>query len=81
VYGAGAAGTYNPAGPLETSGSLTGHILAQGSADGPTPKSRTAKVVMIMMLVLGLLVVSGLTAAILFSDAITRTLNGILGDQ
>jgi tRNA G37 N-methylase TrmD len=78
--GAGAAATYRPAG-LETSGSLTGLILAQGRADGPTPTSRTAKVVVTMLVVLGILVVGGLVAAMLFSDAITQTLDQILGNQ
>jgi len=56
---------------LESSGSLTGHILSQGRQDLPPPKSRTAKVVVIMLVVLGLLVVGGLVGGIFFRDAIT----------
>jgi hypothetical protein len=56
--------------PLESSGSLTGHILAQGYADRPTPKSRTAKVLVIGLVLLGVLVVAGLLAATVASDAV-----------
>jgi hypothetical protein len=65
---------------LDNSGSLTGHILSQGRYDAPPPKSRTAKVVVIMLVVLGMLVVGGLVAGIFFRDAITQLLNGIFSN-
>jgi hypothetical protein len=66
---------------IENSGSLTGHILSQGRHDGPTPKSRTAKVIVIMLVVLGIMVVGGLVAAIFFRDAITEMLNGLFSNK
>ncbi|HET8681810.1 MAG TPA: hypothetical protein VFM54_08040 [Micromonosporaceae bacterium] len=65
------------ANPLESSGSLTGHILAQGTADGPTPPSRTAKVVLIMLLVMVLLVAVGAAVAVIAGDTVTRFFDGI----
>jgi flagellar basal body-associated protein FliL len=47
--------------------------------DRPTPKSRTARVVLIMLIVLGVLVAGGLVAAFFFQDAVTNLFNGILG--
>ncbi|GAA0921803.1 hypothetical protein [Virgisporangium aurantiacum] len=65
--------------PVESSGSLTGHILGQGRADTPTPKSRTAKVVIILAVVLVVMVLLGLLAATLFNDMISDLLGGALG--
>ena len=65
--------------PVESSGSLTGHILGQGRADTPTPKSRTAKVVIILVSVLVVMVLLGLLAATLFNDMISDLLGGALG--
>jgi hypothetical protein len=84
VYGRGAAlpgpvTTSPSAGPVETSGSLTGHILAQGAADRPTPKSRTAKVVLIMLVVLAILVALGLLGATVARDTISALLNRLIG--
>ncbi|HLL64775.1 MAG TPA: hypothetical protein VK453_03395 [Micromonosporaceae bacterium] len=46
---------------METSGSLTGHILSQGSADNrPATRSGTGKVVLVLVLIL--LVVAALVA-------------------
>lgn len=65
--------------PLEHSGSLTGHILAQGRSDAPTPKTRTAKVVVIMAAVLVFLVGMGLFVATIASDAVSELFGGMLG--
>jgi hypothetical protein len=59
---------------------LTGHILSQGRADGPTPKSSMAKVLLIGFALLGLLVVGGLVAATLAGDAMTDFFSGLIGD-
>ncbi len=64
--------------PLERSGSVTGHILAQGRRDGPTPKTRTAKVLIVMVLVLAFLIAIGLLGATLASDTINDLLGGLL---
>jgi len=63
---------------LETSGSLTGHILSQGHADAPSHKTHTAKVIVVGLILLGLLVVGGLIAATAAGDALTDIFNGFL---
>jgi hypothetical protein len=69
VYG-GAPPAHDPArnapGPTgyETSGSLTGHILAQGHPDTGGRSSGGSKAVIIIMIIMGVLVVGGLAAAI-----------------
>lgn len=67
-------------GSLENSGSLTGHILAQGRADSAAPTSNNAKVLVIGLVLLGLLVLVGLLAATMASDAVSnlfgRFMNG-----
>jgi hypothetical protein len=65
-------------GQLENSGSLTGHILAQGRADGPAPRSNTAKVLLIGAVLLVVLVLIGLLAATVAGDAVTDMFSGIL---
>jgi hypothetical protein len=63
---------------LENSGSLTGHILAQGWSDTPQRRRRgNTKVVMIMVLVLLGLV--GMSLLFLFTagDAFTRLFQGL----
>jgi hypothetical protein len=83
VYGRGAAPSappsayFQPPDHLENSGSLTGHILAQGAADRPTPKSRTAKVILIMVLVFVVLVGVGLLAGTVARDAISNLLGNL----
>jgi hypothetical protein len=61
--------------PLEYSGSLTGHILAQGT-DAPAPKSRTTRVVVIMTIVMTTLVIAGLTIAVFARNALLNMLTG-----
>ena len=85
VYGPGAAqpdspGRFQPANHLENSGSLTGHILAQGSSDRPIPSSRSAKVVTVMIIVLVVLVAVGLLGATVARDAITGLLHNLIGN-
>jgi hypothetical protein len=62
--------------PLESSGSLTGHILGHGRADTPPPKSRTAKVIIILAVVLVIMVGLGFLAATFFGDMINDLLGG-----
>jgi hypothetical protein len=77
--GAGSMTTAMPAGnPVENSGSLTGHILSQGRADGPAPKSNTAKVLLIGAVLLAALVVIGLIAATVAGDAVSDMFGGVL---
>jgi len=70
--------TIGGAGHLETSGSLTGHILSQGGADRPTPKTRTAKVIVIGLVLLGVLVLFGLVAAAFANDFMGGIFDGII---
>ncbi|TDB69497.1 hypothetical protein E1165_28395 [Micromonospora sp. KC723] len=67
-----------PAGnPLENSGSLTGHILAQGWADNPTvEKSRTTRVVVVLATSLVLLVAMSVLVVLLAGDA----MDGLVGN-
>jgi hypothetical protein len=67
---------FPPPNPLENSGSLTGHILSRGRADTPTPKSRTARVVIIMIVVLAVVVGLGFLAATVFNDFLSDLLGG-----
>lgn len=60
---------------MENSGSLTGHILSQGSADVPPPKSRTAKVVVIILVILLVFVGGGLAVAFYAQNLFTDLLN------
>jgi hypothetical protein len=68
-----------PLSSLENSGSLTGHILAQGWNDTPHTERRSGtRVVIVMILVLlGLI---GLSVLFLFTagDAFTRMFTGLL---
>lgn len=67
------------AGPsLENSGSLTGHILAQGWADDSTPRGNTAKVLLIMALVLGVLIAVGVLVVFAAGDTFGNLFDGLL---
>jgi hypothetical protein len=65
VYG-GSPPAHDPArGPgrqpgYETSGSLTGHILAQGRPDRPGDSSTSSRIVMIILIIMSVLIVGGL---------------------
>ena len=63
---------------MEYTGSLTGHILSQGRKDAPTPKSRTAKVVLVMLLVMGVLVVVGIAAAAFAGDTVRQLFDNLI---
>ena len=73
VYGASA-----PVGPatMDSSGSLTGHILSSGAPDVLPPKSRTARVIVILAVALGVVVVISFVLAIFFRDTLTQLING-----
>jgi hypothetical protein len=75
--GPGFATVHLPAGnPLENSGSLTGHILAQGWTDTPSAqRSSTARVVIVLAASLGLLVAISVLVVLMANDA----LGGFLG--
>jgi hypothetical protein len=64
--------------PLESSGSLTGHILSQGRSDGPAPAANTAKVFLIMALVLGILVAVGALVVLATGDTFSDLFDSIL---
>jgi len=51
---------------FETSGSLTGHILAQGRPDRPAESSNSSKIVMIILIAMSILVVGGLGLGIAY---------------
>ncbi|MGK5445632.1 hypothetical protein ACSNN7_27950, partial [Micromonospora sp. URMC 105] len=77
--GPGFATVSFPAGnPLENSGSLTGHILAQGWADTPTERSRTTRVVVVLAASLGLLVAISVLVVLLANDAMDGLVGSIL---
>lgn len=61
-------------GPLEVSGSLTGHILSRGD-DGTPARSGTTKAALILIVVLGLLVAAGLSM-MLFGQSLVSGLFG-----
>jgi hypothetical protein len=65
VYGGPGQRGHAPAGggaPAENSGSLTGHILAQGSADVAEPRNH-AKVIMVMTLITAALIAVGVVVS------------------
>jgi hypothetical protein len=76
--GAGSSAAAVPEHPLETSGSLTGQILSQGNADEPTPKSRTAKVILVMLIGLAILVAVGLLVVLAARDVFPSFFDGLL---
>jgi hypothetical protein len=64
--------------PVETSGSLTGHILAQGWHDEATDRRRSnVKVAIAMLVVLGLLVTVSLVFLFTAGDAFTNMVKGV----
>ncbi|WP_145830789.1 hypothetical protein [Actinoplanes teichomyceticus] len=66
--------------PVENSGSLTGHILAQGWHDAPIEQRRgNFKVVLAMLIVLGLLVTVSLVFVFTVGDSFSDMLKGISG--
>jgi hypothetical protein len=64
--------------PVENSGSLTGHILAQGWHDEATDRRRSnMKVAIAMLVVLGLLVTVSLVFLFTAGDAFTNMVKGV----
>jgi hypothetical protein len=64
--------------PVENSGSLTGHILAQGWHDEATDRRRSnVKVAVAMLVVLGLLVTVSLVFLFTAGDAFTNMVRGV----
>nr|WP_225854309.1 hypothetical protein [Micromonospora sp. ALFpr18c] len=81
VYGSGEGPGFAtialPANAVETSGSLTGHILAQGWADTPADRPRTTRVLLVLAAALGLLVAVSVLVVLLANNA----LDGLMGDM
>ncbi|AVT31163.1 hypothetical protein [Plantactinospora sp. BB1] len=67
-----------PTNQVENSGSLTGHILAQGWTDTPAQKTNTTRVVLVLMIGLGILVAVGLLVVLLVGDAFSSLFDGLL---
>ncbi|WP_083915956.1 hypothetical protein [Micromonospora lupini] len=63
---------------MENSGSLTGHILAQGWSDTPTERSRNTRVVIVLIAALGLLVAISVLVVLLASDAMDGLVGSVL---
>jgi hypothetical protein len=51
--------------PFESSGSLTGHILAQGRPDVPEPKPRGSRTIIITLVTIGVLALAAALGAVL----------------
>lgn len=82
VYGNGEGAGFTtiaiPANAVETSGSLTGHILAQGWADTPAERSSNARVMIVLAAALGLLVAISVLVVLLASDALDGLMGSVL---
>jgi hypothetical protein len=65
--------------PLENSGSLTGHILAQGWTDTPTPNTGTMKMIGVLIAGLAVLVAIGLLVVFAAGDTFSALFGGLLG--
>ncbi|MCM0679094.1 hypothetical protein NCC78_31145, partial [Micromonospora phytophila] len=79
--GPGFATVSLPANPVESSGSLTGHILAQGWTETPTEeRSSTARVVIVLAASLGLLVAISVLVVLLAGDAMDGLVGGVLNN-
>ncbi|MEU1394907.1 hypothetical protein ABZ403_02380 [Micromonospora zamorensis] len=82
VYGSGDGPGFTtiamPANAVENSGSLTGHILAQGWADTPSERRSNAKVMIVLAAALGLLVAISVMIVLLAGDALDGLVGGAL---
>ncbi|SCL37794.1 hypothetical protein GA0074692_4790 [Micromonospora pallida] len=67
-----------PGNPVENTGSLTGHILAQGWADTPVERSRTTRVVLVLIASLGLLVAISLVLVLMANDAMGGLMENLI---
>jgi hypothetical protein len=61
-----------PTGSLENSGSLTGHILAQGRPDEPEGASARSRTVVTVLIVVGLLIMVGLVGAVVLLSGLLK---------
>ncbi|WP_329017749.1 hypothetical protein OG271_13300 [Micromonospora rifamycinica] len=75
--GPGHATVAFPANPVENSGSLTGHILAQGWSDTTPARPRTTRVVVVLAASLGLLVAISVLVVLLADDV----MDGLVGNM
>ncbi|MEU8084631.1 hypothetical protein AB0B57_13535 [Micromonospora sp. NPDC049101] len=82
VYGSGDGPGFTtiamPANAVENSGSLTGHILAQGWADTPAERSRNTRVMIVLAAALGLLVAISVMVVLLAGDALDGLVGSVL---
>ncbi|GAB3948352.1 hypothetical protein GCM10027614_45270 [Micromonospora vulcania] len=82
VYGGGDGPGFStvtlPASAVENSGSLTGHILAQGWADTPAERSSTGRVVIVLVAALALLVTVSVLVVLLANDALDGLVGSVL---
>lgn len=62
----------------ESSGSLSGHLLGR-EGDSSGPRSGTAKAIVIMAIILGLLIIVSLGVAFFAQDWISSTVEGAFG--
>ncbi|MGC1211051.1 MAG: hypothetical protein WA890_07285, partial [Micromonospora sp.] len=68
-----------PGNPAENTGSLTGHILAQGWAeDSRATRSSTTRVVIVLAAALGLLVAISVVVVLLADDAMSGLTGNLL---
>ncbi|WP_433116974.1 hypothetical protein [Micromonospora sp. CA-246542] len=63
---------------VENSGSLTGHILAQGWSDTPAERSRNTRVVIVLIAALGLLIGISVLVVLLANNALDGLMGGML---
>ncbi|MFG1867586.1 hypothetical protein [Micromonospora arborensis] len=82
VYGSGEGPGFTtiaiPANAVENSGSLTGHILAQGWSDTPAERSGNARVMIVLAAALGLLVAISVMVVLLAGDALDGLVGSVL---
>ncbi|MEU5673145.1 hypothetical protein ABZ749_22835 [Micromonospora sp. NPDC047753] len=82
VYGNGEGAGFTtvaiPANAVENSGSLTGHILAQGWSDTPAERSSNARVLIVLAAALGLLVAISVMVVLLAGDALDGLVGSVL---
>ncbi|WP_406074272.1 hypothetical protein [Micromonospora sp. NBC_01638] len=82
VYGSGEGPGFTtiamPANAVENSGSLTGHILAQGWADTPAERSGNTRVMIVLAAALGLLVAISVLVVVLAGDALDGLVGSVL---
>lgn len=64
--------------PVENTGSLTGHILAQGWADTPASSESTTKVVVILLIGIAILIAIGLLIVFAAGDTFGGIFGGLL---